>query len=300
MVVPTEVEVALEAAESRAALSKALEPFKQAKKAPLQLQAAINFDMGPDFHVRGLGLDTRLRGVLAVSALSTTNAQGLSTITPRITGTLTSRQGEYRAYGQWLTIEDGTIRFVGPYDNPFLDILAIRPRTEERVGVLITGPAINPSVKLYSESPMSDTEKLSWLILGRESGNGGAEGAMLQQAAVALLGGGTTKGGLAQAVGLDEIGYRGSQTNADGSVTDGSISFGKRLSNRLYISYERSLSGALGTLYVFYDISRRFTIRAQSSEQASALDLIFTRRYDHLLPGNKQPEEPKESENQGK
>lgn len=300
VVVPSEVQVAREAAESKAALRQALEPFQQAKKAPLQLQAAVNFDMGPDFHVRGLGLDTRLRGVLAINAESSRTAQGLSTITPRITGTLVSRRGEYRAYGQWLTIEDGTVRFVGPYDNPYLDILAIRPRTEERVGVLITGPAINPSVKLYSESPMSDTEKLSWLILGRESANGGAEGAMLQQAAVALLGGGTTSGGLAQAVGLDEIGYRGSQTNADGTVSDGSVSFGKRLSNRLYITYERSLSGALGTLYVFYDISRRFTLRAQSSEQASALDLIFTRRYDSLLPSKKQAAEPEEAKNKGK
>ena len=124
---------------------------------------------------------------------------------------------------------------------------------------------------------------------------------MLQQAAVALLGGGTTSGGLAQAVGLDEIGYRGSQTNADGSVSDGSVSFGKRLSNRLYITYERSLSGALGTLYVFYDISRRFTLRAQSSEQASALDLIFTRRYQSLLPSKDQPpEEDSKAKNKSK
>jgi hypothetical protein len=39
------------------------------------------------------------------------------------------------------------------------------------------------------------------------------------------------------------------------------------------------LSGALGTLYVFYDLSQRFTVRAQAGQQ-SAVDLIFTVPYD--------------------
>lgn len=107
---------------------------------------------------------------------------------------------------------------------------------------------------------------------------------MLQQAAVALLGSGSSSSGLAQSVGLDEIGYRSAETNSDGTVRESSISIGKRLSRNLYLSYERSLSGALGTLYVFYDISRRFTLRAQTNEKASALDVIFTRRYQSVLP----------------
>ena len=110
---------------------------------------------------------------------------------------------------------------------------------------------------------------------------------MLQQAAVALLGSGSSSSGLAQTVGLDEIGYRSAETNSDGTVRESSISIGKRLSRRLYLSYERSLSGALGTLYVFYDISRRFTFRAQSNEEASAIDLIFTRRYQSVLPSKR-------------
>lgn len=34
-----------------------------------------------------------------------------------------------------------------------------------------------------------------------------------------------------------------------------------------------------GTLSIFYDLSRRFTLRAQTGEK-SAVDLIFTIRYD--------------------
>ena len=46
-----------------------------------------------------------------------------------------------------------------------------------------------------------------------------------------------------------------------------------------YVAYERSVSGALGTLLVVYDLSQRLTILAQAGQQ-SAIDLIFTVPYD--------------------
>lgn len=158
-----------------------------------------------------MGLDTRLGGALTIQTISEqSTSKGQQALRPEIVGSLHTIGGEYRAYGQWLDIEEGIIRFTGPYNNPQLDILAIRPRTEERVGVRITGPASNPRVALYAENAMPDSEKLAWLILGREGSNGGAEAAMLQQAAVALLGSGSS-GGLAQSIGLDELGYRSAE-----------------------------------------------------------------------------------------
>lgn len=287
--VPSEAQLAAEEAAAQAAAQVALAPFGQQKnQADWALDAAVTLDMGKDMRVRGMGLDTRLGGALTIQTMSEqTTSKGQMALRPEIVGSLHTIGGEYRAYGQWLEIEEGIIRFTGPYNNPQLDILAIRPRTEERVGVRITGPASNPRVALYAENAMPDSEKLAWLILGREGSNGGAEAAMLQQAAVALLGSGSSGDGLAQSIGLDELGYRSAETNSDGTVRESSISIGKRLSRRLYLSYERSLSGALGTLFVFYDISRRFTLRAQTNEKTSALDVIFTRRYQSLLPAKR-------------
>ena len=57
------------------------------------------------------------------------------------------------------------------------------------------------------------------------------------------------------------------------------MTLGKRLSKDFYIVYESSLSGTFGSLYIFYDLSRRLTLRAQAGQQ-SALDLIFTVRKD--------------------
>ena len=230
--------------------------------------------------MRGSGLSTLLEGSVELR-----NA-GRS-LAPRLSGTLRTAQGTYKAYGQQLDIEEGVLRFTGPYDNPSLDILAIRPNLTQRVGVQISGTAQFPVVRLYADPDLPDSEKLAWLVLGRSGANGGAESAMLQQAALALLGNkaGAT-GGIADVFGLDEISLR-SGSDGDALPTSGTgtgatgatVTLGKRISRDFYVAYERSLAGTVGTLSIFYDLSRRFTLRGQTGEQ-SAVDLIFTLRYD--------------------
>ena len=240
------------------------------------VKLAVQLDLGRDFRIQGKGLDTRVRGTLAL--------YGDSLAAPRLTGTVNTFGGQYRAYGQRLDVEQGALRFSGAIDNPALDILAIRPnstQTGQRIGVQITGTALLPRVRLYAEPELPDAEKLSWLVIGRPSAAGGAEAALLQQAALALLGGkgGGLSGGLAASLGLDELSFRGSASNANGGTSEGAVTLGKRFSSNFYAAYERSISGALGTLYVFYDLSQRFTVRAQAGQQ-SAVDLIFTVPYD--------------------
>lgn len=242
-------------------------------KASRPVKLAMQIDLGRDFRIQGKGIDTRVGGTLALN--------GDSLREPRLTGTVRTIGGQYRAYGQRLDVEQGILRFTGPIANPALDILAIRPNLTQRVGVQITGTALLPSVRLYAQPELPDAEKLSWLVVGRASATGGAEAALLQQAALALLGSksGGMSGGLAAALGLDELSFRGASSNADNSTTESAVTLGKRFSRNFYASYERSVSGALGTLYVFYELSRRFTIRAQAGDQ-SAVDLIFTVPYD--------------------
>lgn len=246
----------------------------QAEKDGRALDLAVQIDLGQDFRIQGKGLDTRVQGTLALSGESFRNA--------RLNGTVRTVGGQYRAYGQRLDVEQGQLRFTGPIDNPTLDILAIRPNLTQRVGVQITGTALLPRVRLYAQPELSDAEKLSWLVVGRASASGGAEAALLQQAAIALLGskaGGGMSGGLAASLGLDELSFRGAASNTDGSAAQGAVTLGKRFSRNFYAAYERSLSGALGTLFVFYDLSQRFTVRGQAGDQ-SAVDLIFTLQFD--------------------
>lgn len=249
-------------------------PLEDPNAFRVQPDVLVDLNLGNNFEVRGQGLQTRLTGQLNVRSTPTSPA-------PRVLGEVRTERGTYRAYGQRLDIETGVLRFNGPYDNPTLDISAVRPNTTQRVGVLISGSAQLPRVRLFSDPELPDSEKLAWLVLGRPASGAGAEAAVLQQAALALLSrnGGNLDGGLASAFGLDELSFAGSATNADGTTSSAALTLGKRLSSKLYLTYEASLAGAMGTVSMFYDLSRRVTVRARAGEE-NAIDLIFTTAFD--------------------
>lgn len=233
----------------------------------------LDIDLGPSFSVQGHGLATRLEGQVQVRS---TPAQP----SPRLVGDVRTVQGSYRAYGVNLQIDNGLLRFSGAYDNPSLDILALRPDISRKVGVQVSGTAQVPVVRLYAEPELPDTEKLSWLVLGRSASGQGGEAVVLQQAAMSLLGrkGQTLDAGLAAALGLDEVSLR-TGSSSQGTATGAALTLGKRLSNKLYVSYNQSLSGTMGTVSVLYDLSRRLRLRAKAGDD-NALELVFTHTYD--------------------
>jgi len=93
--------------------------------------------------------------------------------------------------------------------------------------------------------------------------------------------GGPLDGGLAQALGLDTLSFTGTSSSSTGNGTESSaaVMLGKQIADNLYLSYERSLAGTLSTVSMFYDVSRRVTVRARAGSE-NAIDLIFTLRYD--------------------
>jgi translocation and assembly module TamB len=243
----------------------------------VQPDVQITLDLGPQFEVQGQGLQARLEGQLSVRATPTAP-------TPRVLGEVRTVNGTYRAYDQKLSIESGVLRFTGPYDDPALDIRAVRvlpENTGQRVGVQISGNAQAPRVTLFSDPELPDGDKLAWLVLGRPASAAGAQAFVLQQAARRLLSrnGEPLDGALARTLGIDEIGFSGSGTSADGTTTAAALTLGKRLSSDLYLSYEQSLAGAMSTVSILYDLSRRLTLRARAGTE-NAIDLIFTQRYD--------------------
>ncbi len=236
----------------------------------------LELDLGERLRLRGYGLDTLLAGKLR---LTTPGGR------PTLVGDVLAKQGTFAAYGQKLVIERGVIGFTGNIENPRLDIEAIRPEEAfsdplsdlVKVGVTITGTAQNPRVRLFSEPDMSETDKLSWLLMGRSS-SGGAEGALLQSALMALVSGpegGSSTDKLAGIVKLDEISIRKSDDDSNETV----VALGKQLSQRWYVGYERSLNATAGAWQLVYRVARRFTIRAQAGVDESSLDFIWTWRW---------------------
>ena len=82
--------------------------------------------MGEKLRIRGRGLDAGLRGELHI-----TSPGGRL----NVDGSLRAVNGTYQAYGQKLGIDRGVLIFVGPIENPRLDIEATRPNLDVRVGV---------------------------------------------------------------------------------------------------------------------------------------------------------------------
>jgi translocation and assembly module TamB len=225
---------------------------------------ALDISLGQQLRVRGRGLDTLLTGQLRVSAPAGRLA---------VTGTVNAERGTYAAYGQKLEIERGILAFSGPADNPRLDVLALRPNLDIEVGVAVTGTAQLPRIRLHSDPEMSDTDKLSWLVLGRDPGGlGRADTALLQRAAVALLAGEdeAPTDALIRSLGLDEVSVR----QSDGNVSETIVTLGKQLSRRWYVGYERGVNSTVGTWQLIYRVAQRFTLRAQSGGENS-LDVIW-------------------------
>ena len=236
-----------------------------ARKVDLDLRVG----MGEKLHIRGRGLDAGLRGDLHI----TSPAGRLD-----VDGTLRTAKGTYRAYGQKLDIDRGALTFVGPIENPRLDIEATRPNLDVRVGVIVAGTALNPRIRLFSEPAMSDMDKLSWLLLGRANdGTGDTDTALLQRAALALISGegpGATER-IVESFGLDEISVR---QQSEGDARETFVRVGKQLSKDWYVGYERGLNATTGSWQLIYRLARRVTVRAQAGGDNS-LDLIWTLRW---------------------
>ena len=228
----------------------------------------LRVGMGEKLRVRGRGLDAGLRGELRLTSPGGRLA---------VNGTLRTEGGTYQAYGQKLGIDRGVLTFTGPVENPRLDIEATRPDVDVRVGVTVSGTALYPRVRLFSEPDLSDLDKLSWLVLGRASETtGGADTALLQQAALALLSGegpGVTDR-LIKSIGLDAVSVRQSQ----GAVKDTIVSLGKQISKRWYVGYERGLNTTTGTWQLIYRVAQRVTVRAEAGSD-NAIDVNWTLRW---------------------
>jgi translocation and assembly module TamB len=234
-----------------------------------KVEVNLGVDLGTKLQVRGRGLNTTLRGELHLS-----QQQGK----PALQGAVRTEKGHFKAYGQTLDIERGELSFNGAVDNPRLDVIASRPGTDVRVGVIVSGFARSPRVRLFSEPELSDTDKLSWLVLGRAPDDlGRTDTALLQRAALALLAGEGEGGSdkLIRNIGLDEISIK----RGEGTTPETIVRLGKQLSSHWYVGYERGINATTGNWQLVYRVAQRFTLRAQSGLDNS-LDAIWQWKWD--------------------
>lgn len=273
--------------EQQRAAEEAARAAENAGRKPSGIQADIHINLGRNLHLSAMGLRTRLTGALD---LRQRDQHPLSAI-----GTVSTRDGIFRGYGQDLTIERGIINFQGPLDNPGLNLLALRKGLDVEAGVEVLGSARRPVIKLVSHPEVAEIDKLAWIVLGRASNGGPGDLALLATAARALFSSGDDDGGVAgklhDSLGLDiglGAGELGSAKRAKTSsvVADGSevtqqgnasqnLTLGKRLTDRLTLSFEQSLTDAQTLAKLTYQISRNLSLVIRGGENNSA-DVYYT------------------------
>src|SRR5690606_18089775 len=169
------------------------------QKAALPLRMDIDVVVGQEeLSFSGFGLTAEVAGGIHIGDNLDTR------------GELSLNRGRYRAYGQRLTIRRARLLFVGPIDQPFLDVEAIRRVDEVVAGLRITGSAAAPRTQIFSEPAMSQEQALSYLVLGRPLGGGDddtGDSALLAQAALGLglAGSAGITGNIARQLGIKDF-----------------------------------------------------------------------------------------------
>lgn len=264
----------------------------QVSKPPqrLHVDARVRFDLGDAFYIKAYGIDTRLSGELSLNQA----ADGRWAMR----GAIDTNGGEYAAYGQRLSIERGTVSFMGPIDNPALNVVALRKGLAVEAGVEVTGTARAPRVRLVSEPNVPEAEKLSWLLLGRASEANSRDTGLLLSAASAALGNGEGEGLIDKVmggVGLDQLsigqssdatrplssrvanGATGTTSSAglDTTPQDQVLTVGKRLSSRAYLALEQNLTGTESVVKLTLFLNRFLSLIARAGTD-NALDLQYS------------------------
>lgn len=239
----------------------------------------LTLDLGDHFYLRASGLEGRLAGRLQIRNDIHKNL--------KVTGSIATRNANFEAYGQRLTVERGIVNFNGPLDDPGLNVLAMRKSVPVEAGVEVLGTVRHPRIRLVSKPNVPDAEKLSWIMFGRSLDSGGVDTSLLLAAAGSILGGQSSGGGitqqLSQALGVDEISIKQANNgNGNGNFLSSQIgTVGKRISSRAYLSYERGFTAAAntGTTKLTYSLTPRINIVTQAGFD-SAIDVFYTFQFD--------------------
>lgn len=235
-----------------------------------QIYTQVRIRLGEFVRFNGFGLRARLEGDITLKdepQQPTTAAGELRVV-----------EGEYRAYGQELTIERGRLLFFGgPVDNPGLDVRAVRVVDEVTAGLLVRGTLKAPQVTIFSDPAMAETDALSYLVLGRPASQATrAEGEQMYGAAAALglLGGNLLSSQLGRRFGIDDV-----RIESGGGFGEGALVIRHYLSPKIYVSYGMGLFENLNVFIVRYQISKLWALQAESGAHSSG-DLIYTIERD--------------------
>ncbi|KAB7768448.1 translocation/assembly module TamB domain-containing protein [Xanthomonas maliensis] len=224
---------------------------EQTPASPLDMDLAIV--LGDKVNMSGFGLKGGLSGQMQIRARPGREMTANGGLDVR---------GRYKAYGQDLTITRGELTWNNNIvSDPRVSLRAERKVGDVTAGIDVSGRAESPRADVWSDPAMSQSEALSYLVLGRGLSTASSDESQQVSAASAALSAGSSlvASQIGAKLGLDEAGV--SQSSTLGSV----VGFGKYLSPKLYVGYGVSMIGGSSVLTLKYLLSRGFDIEAESS-----------------------------------
>ena len=269
---------------------------KPAEQNLFQIYSNIKLILSNKIHFFYKGAQGQLTGALTITDLPSQPTTAI--------GRIVLQNGSYDGYGQKLTINPGILNFTNnPITNPNINIRAYRSvkvysgpfnlaSHQVLAGVQVTGTVNSPRIELFSE-PASFTQSdiLSLLVLGKtlnqptgplSSPQQNQQNELLMKAAMALSassssGGGITSlfGKVQQSLGID-VGTDTEQTGVGPSATQHStVSLGKYLSPRLYVSYGMGIVESVSVIKIRYLLNNFLSLQSESSSLGNAIDLLY-------------------------
>jgi translocation and assembly module TamB len=221
-----------------------------------------------DIQIKGQGINGNLTGGLRI--FSSQNGELLGN------GEVNIVNAKYEAYGQDLTIKDGKVIYRNQrLDNPELLITAMRNiGTEVSAGLTVTGFLSDPQVTLISTPSLRDEEILSYIVFGRPlTSLTSGEGTNLIGAATAMgiKNSGFLTKSLYSTFGLDQF-----ELSSDSGGENASLTVGKYITPKIYISYVVGLMESFSTAKIRYNLSKKWSLEAKSSTESMGMDVFYS------------------------
>lgn len=171
-----------------------------------------------------------------------------------------------------MELQQGKLLFFGAYDNPALDIRAIREVNGITVGVLMNGTLKNINSQLFSTPALADSDIISVLVTGRPFSQLGSQDGDALLGAIATL-------GIERGQGLstqmrDRLGFDTLAITNTGDINSSQLTVGKYLTPEVFVRYGVGLFDNRSKMAVDYTFSSNIIMQAESGEYQS-IDLTY-------------------------
>lgn len=231
-----------------------------------QLKTDLNIGVGPNLSFTGFEASGDLKGSLQIKN---------DIDEPFIAnGEIDFTNSKYRGYGQKLDVRRGRLLFLGPIDDPKIDLEAIRQVADTTVGLKAYGDAKKPQISPFSEPPLPDNDIIYMLITGNKVGQKTTR-SQDQMIAYALLASSVKVGEKSISETAEKIGV--SDFNI-GSSDDSDLLLSGYLNPALYLEYGVNVLGDTNAFKLRWDFAKRFSLEFISGIQSS-MDVIYAREF---------------------